>query len=471
MVSELGGVTYARFFPSDWRTGCIDLNLEEEGLYMRCCMFMYDTGQPIPGDDSTAARMLRVQINKYTKVMNALLAKGKMMRAQGVIINERVLREIDEYRQTKSAREIAAKKREQIKRELERQKARNATPNPMANPLANPLANPTPYPGANPGGNPGGMPGGSLGGNPPGTPQDGHGVHPKNINDFNGTASDDCSQDTSRLAQGMPYARATPLPLPSPLPSPESKNHTHTHTSAAAPAGGGAGIGDVDDETEKLDPDLRRAADILAPIFGSASEPDFDAAYRCVSDFAQSSIYTLEDVVNAAMDVGSHKSRGDARAWTVTPRSFGNWVRQAKKDRTQSEASSIHSEKAPAPVRRIPPGEFAPGFVMGEDGRVTLINGKRAEWLERFGDNATLLDMTLIAASNNIKPNSPTPPPAQVEAQLARACRDIVLRGENAKKAAQARYDAEFGIAAKPTKTETDHERTERLIEEALRNG
>jgi uncharacterized protein YdaU (DUF1376 family) len=74
--SPLGGVTFARFFPSDWRTGCYNLNLEEEGLYIRCCAFMYDTGQPIPGNDALAARLMHVQVQKYTKVMNALIDKG-----------------------------------------------------------------------------------------------------------------------------------------------------------------------------------------------------------------------------------------------------------------------------------------------------------------------------------------------------------------------------------------------------------
>jgi len=106
------GMTYARFFPSDWRSGCFTLNLEEEGLYIRCCAFMYDTGKPVPGDDKAASRTLNVQIQKYQKVMQSLINKGKMIRAQGTIINERVFDEIDKYRREKAARSEAAAKRE-----------------------------------------------------------------------------------------------------------------------------------------------------------------------------------------------------------------------------------------------------------------------------------------------------------------------------------------------------------------------
>lgn len=110
-------MTYARFFPSDWRSGCLTLSLEEEGLYIRCCAFMYDTGQPIPGNDNVAARLLNVQILKYKKVMASLIAKGKMIRAQGSIINERVLEEMDRYRREQAKRSEAAKKREERRRQ------------------------------------------------------------------------------------------------------------------------------------------------------------------------------------------------------------------------------------------------------------------------------------------------------------------------------------------------------------------
>lgn len=104
------GLTYARFFPSNWRSGTVStLNLEEEGLYIRCCAFMWDTGQPIPGNESVAARLLNVQVQKYQKVMASLIDKGKMVRAQGVLINERVVEDLEDFKMERMARSDRAK--------------------------------------------------------------------------------------------------------------------------------------------------------------------------------------------------------------------------------------------------------------------------------------------------------------------------------------------------------------------------
>jgi uncharacterized protein YdaU (DUF1376 family) len=111
-------MTYAKFYPSDWRGGCLVLNLEEEGLYIRVCAYMYDTGQQLPANDVVAARLLNVQIQKYQKVMQALIDKGKLIRAQGWIINERVEAEWRRYQKQITIWAEAAKKREATKKRL-----------------------------------------------------------------------------------------------------------------------------------------------------------------------------------------------------------------------------------------------------------------------------------------------------------------------------------------------------------------
>lgn len=146
--APLGGVTFARFFPSDWRSGCFCLNLEEEGLYIRACAWMYDTGQALPGNDATAARLLNVQVQKYSKVMQSLIDKGKMIRAQGVLINKRVFDEIDKFRSQQATRSDAAKRREQERKD---RLAREATDvivaaRSKAKRDATPLATPPPTP-------------------------------------------------------------------------------------------------------------------------------------------------------------------------------------------------------------------------------------------------------------------------------------------------------------------------------------
>lgn len=117
------GMTYARFFPSDWRTGCLTLNLEEEGLYVRVCMFMYDTGRALVDDDAWASHALRVHIHKYRKVMGSLIAKGKIIRAQGVLINERVIEEFDRWKMAQAENEAMAKRRSEAAKRREENKA------------------------------------------------------------------------------------------------------------------------------------------------------------------------------------------------------------------------------------------------------------------------------------------------------------------------------------------------------------
>lgn len=125
---------WVRFYAGLWRSACMSLSCDEEGLYSKCCAYMYDTGRPVPADDSAAAKALGVNINKYKKLVAKLIAKGKLIRAQGHIINERVIEEIDRARREREARSAAANRRweqhrsklEEIALELEAQ--RRATP-------------------------------------------------------------------------------------------------------------------------------------------------------------------------------------------------------------------------------------------------------------------------------------------------------------------------------------------------------
>lgn len=111
-----GGMTYVNFFPNDWGGATRGfLSLEEEGLYIRCCSYMWDRGEPIPGNDNLAAKLLHVQVQKYIKVMAALIEKGKMIRGQGVVFNTRVMEDIERYRLEQSERSDRAKKGHQTR--------------------------------------------------------------------------------------------------------------------------------------------------------------------------------------------------------------------------------------------------------------------------------------------------------------------------------------------------------------------
>jgi uncharacterized protein YdaU (DUF1376 family) len=80
----MSGAKIVRLYPSDWRSGCIGLTLEQEGFYMRVCAFIYDTGQRLPSDDSTAAKLMGLHTNAYRKVRDQLSALGKLVFRAGV---------------------------------------------------------------------------------------------------------------------------------------------------------------------------------------------------------------------------------------------------------------------------------------------------------------------------------------------------------------------------------------------------
>lgn len=86
----MGGPSYVRMYPTDWRSGCLGLSLEQEGLYIRMCMFIAETGRRVPLDDSQAAKMIGTNLNQYRKVLGQLLVLGKVKRHEDGYGNDRI---------------------------------------------------------------------------------------------------------------------------------------------------------------------------------------------------------------------------------------------------------------------------------------------------------------------------------------------------------------------------------------------
>jgi uncharacterized protein YdaU (DUF1376 family) len=71
---------YVRFYGRDWRGGCFGMSLEQEGLYIRICAYIFDTGYRLPLNDSQASKFMGLHTNAYVKVRNQLAALGKLVR-------------------------------------------------------------------------------------------------------------------------------------------------------------------------------------------------------------------------------------------------------------------------------------------------------------------------------------------------------------------------------------------------------
>lgn len=74
----MSGARHVRFYPSDWRSGCIGLSIEEEGFYVRACAHFYETGKRLPNDDLEAASRMMMDVRMYRRLKNKLVEKGKL---------------------------------------------------------------------------------------------------------------------------------------------------------------------------------------------------------------------------------------------------------------------------------------------------------------------------------------------------------------------------------------------------------
>lgn len=92
-----------RFFPSDWLGGTGDLSATEKGVYITLIAMMYDHGEPVPEDHHRLMRRCGLSnIAAFSKVLDALLSTGKIIRTLDGLFNERVRAEV-EFSSQKSA--------------------------------------------------------------------------------------------------------------------------------------------------------------------------------------------------------------------------------------------------------------------------------------------------------------------------------------------------------------------------------
>lgn len=116
----------------------------------------------------------------------------------------------------------------------------------------------------------------------------------------------------------------------------------------------------------------------------------------------------------------------------IDPRSFGDHDIDPAENNDLVEASPSPSPSpSPKESNRPPFSSEARGekkddheSVRFSNGKIELLNGMRAFWLDRFEGDSERLELGLIQAAGFIQPNAFKPLEAQVAAQLARQCSD-----------------------------------------------
>jgi len=152
-----------------------------------------------------------------------------------------------------------------------------------------------------------------------------------------------------------------------------------------------------------------------------------------------------------------------AKAWRERNRTQPNARKRPDTD-SEAEKDSEVEESPPSPlggsddVKRTPVSDWKQAFARPEDsagcefaaGRVRLLNGARAEWLEKFGGDATALDLALIEVGPQVQVNNRVPVRAQVDRHLATIVRRRLEQDERYARA----------VASKPAKPEPPKKRS-----------
>jgi len=229
----------------------------------------------------------------------------------------------------------------------------------------------------------------------------------------------------------------------------EGKNQTTNqtiHDSARARDDDGDGV---------FDPKLALATRLLAPVVGSETDPDHDRADRIVKEWAAA--HSSEAVLEAVQDwIANKADRTEHRHFSE--HTFGRYVRQAVANiATRHAGVQVPAAVVKPPAKALEPGEIGNGIVIREDGRLDLINGARAAWLERFDGNAERLELVLIAIKGELKLHGPISIEAQVERLLSKTVLDA--KDKDKRYAAQADLNRTtrqtVSVAGQPAETQS----------------
>jgi hypothetical protein len=112
--------------------------------------------------------------------------------------------------------------------------------------------------------------------------------------------------------------------------------------------------------------------------------------------------------LNPASSIEPVQPRAPAR--NVSPTETNNTLRKGKAA-SQKDA-----------FRFLNPYEAQSDYQLDSDGIPILLNGKRSEWIEKFGSEAEL-DTALLESAKNVNPSSPRPLGAQISGELANKLR------------------------------------------------
>lgn len=168
------------------------------------------------------------------------------------------------------------------------------------------------------------------------------------------------------------------------------------------------------------------------------------AVYRAMKQLeaADRTVTPSDPTVKSDPTVSSVRSQTDRTVTKSDPT-----VTRARVEYNNSTTLVVEPPESPLPPNVKPVASWNHAFggddhgVEFTNGKLTLVNGTRTEWLALFDNDAVSLDLALREAAGEVQPNSRTGLRLQVERLLARKVRD--------KRDRDARYDRAVKANAK----------------------
>ena len=110
-------VRIIRIHINDWVASTRGFSLEQEGFFWRIHLLLYDRMGMLTDDDAYNARALSCDIRTYRRLKAQLISLGKLQLEDGQISHPRIVREIEQFVAEYRRRSVAAKAREDRRRD------------------------------------------------------------------------------------------------------------------------------------------------------------------------------------------------------------------------------------------------------------------------------------------------------------------------------------------------------------------
>ena len=107
-----GTLPWFKFYHDDFMKGIRGLTDEEVGFYIKTICAMYENGGPVRDNNEWLSRATGTHPRTLNRLKAALVSKGKLITADGVIYNERAAEEIEKQKTVHENRVQAAQKRQ-----------------------------------------------------------------------------------------------------------------------------------------------------------------------------------------------------------------------------------------------------------------------------------------------------------------------------------------------------------------------